>query len=115
MATGTKGELASVNTSVSILASLPLVLSARFIPAQDKDGQGAEKQQLDRITWIFTSIRKVGTLGPSKYRRAISLPTLETSLSFTVARKTLVKAGCQRRGGFGDRNAIGGGNVGTEN
>jgi hypothetical protein len=33
--------------------------------------------------------RKNSTSGPSKYRRAISLPTLKTSLSFTADRQTL--------------------------
>jgi hypothetical protein len=68
--------------------------SARFIPIKSRMKREPIGQQIQhsnardpRITWIFDFDPKDGTAGPSKYRHAISLPTLETSLSFAAGRK----------------------------
>ena len=45
----------------------------------------------ERLSSNFISMRGDTTTSPSTYRRAILLPTLETSLSFTAERETLSK------------------------
>jgi hypothetical protein len=114
MATGTKGELANVNTSASILASLSHAVSARLIPAGEGRTENHQsnnsihlQQRLLESTFLFISRGQNGTSQPSKYRRAISPPTLEISLSLTAERKTLAKPRVSGELRFGDPSAIG--------
>ena len=96
--------------------------SALYIPVKRRMDRESTEQQIHHLNaWdpdyldLPPSIRKDNTSGPSKYRRAISLLTLETSLSFPTERKALQSPRASGELAFGDPNAIGGDNVGAEN
>jgi hypothetical protein len=123
MATGTKGELANVNTSASILASLSHMAIARLIPVKRRWRWTANQQATDpslkglgSSDYLDLHLRSEKT-APRDVQIATRYQPADTrdSLSFTAERQNLAKPRASGEWRFGDPNAIGGDNVGTKN